>query len=533
MKLAGALLLLLSFTARAAEVTETFSTRDKMISGGTAIWNHALGVVHSTLVVNGYTGAATPDTAVDVGDGSDGAFIPARYAEFDEGDPTDNIILLNTNRFPVLQVTTFLLEENWILEPTGDNPLRIRSLSDVIIRGEIWCHGHDGEPPSGATGGGGGEGRCGGADGGDGGDTGQPGQDGDDSAAPVTGGAGGSANGGGAGMGGGGGGSWNTANAPGDGPTFVNLTGGQDPGERGTSNNDPEFDIITLGGLWAAGAGGGGGGAGSTGPGGGGGGGGGMVIIHTVRDFEIGSATDNTIGFIYAHGGDGADSTGNGGGGAGGGGGSVQVFAGGFLRMYSNSGLAAGQAVGGRNPAPNAAAAGGSGRNWWTSRFYSGLGFIDPAENLPVIPGDFAKFSTASESVESGIYDLANTLADVTAVAPSPASGDFTILFRGSNDGFASDDTGWTSSLAALSSKRYVRFHFTVRNSVATSPVLLDSLTFVYTPGTRGEFEFKSAAGCFRVDDSRGGGSNGSWLLLFPVILLLRIRWQAYRCGTW
>jgi len=519
MILARALFLLMCLNARAAEVTESFTSRSQL-AGGTAIWNQTLGVVHSTIVVNGYTGGATPDITLNVGDGSDGAFIPSRYAEFsDNGDISGNIIRINTNIYPVLNVTYFLLEDDWFLEPVGDNPLFIRSLSDVVVRGEIWCHGKDGSASSGGAGGAGGEGRCGGADGGSGGDAGQPGADGGDAAAPVTGGAGGSANGAGAGLGGGGAGSWNTANPPGDAPTFANSTGGQDPGERGDSNNDPEFDIIGTGGAWATGAGGGGGGSGNAGAGGGGGGGGGMVIIHTVRDFELGSSTDNTIGFIFAQGGDGADSAGNGGPGAGGGGGSVQVFAGNRIRMYNNSG-ASGRAVGGLNPG---AAAGGSGRNFYTSRIFNGPGFYFPGENAPVVAGDYAKYSTASEYVESGVYDLRNTLADVTSVLPSPASGDFTLSWRGSSDGFASDDTGWTTSLAALSGKRYVRFRFAVQNSVALTPVYLDSITFTYTPGTRAEFEFKSAAGCARVDGIRGGGA-GSWLLLLPLMVLVLTR---------
>ncbi len=514
---------LMCWSAGAAEVRENFTTLDQF-AGGTAVWNQALGVVHSKLRVLNYTGAAPPPVEVDVGDGSDGAFIQSRYSRFSQnGDLTGNIIRLNTLVHPELNVTNFILEDGWFLEPFGNNPLVIRSLSDVIVRGEIWCHGHPGQVPVGAVGGIAGESRCGGARGGDGGGTGIDGSDGGNSTAPVTGGRGGTANGGGAGMGGGGGGSWNLTSLAGHGPGSTGVAAS--PGVRGSSNSDPEFDILGSG---AGGAGGGGGGSGSTGPGGGGGGGGGVVIIHTVRDFELGSSGNPLIGFIYASGGDGADSTGNGGGGAGGGGGSVQVFAGGTIRMYSNSGPGGGQALGGRNPAPNVAAAGGIGRNWYTSVAYSGVGFYDPSEEAPVLPGDNVKFAVAPQFVESGSYDLLNTLAEVTAVTTSPASGDFSLEWRGSSDDFSSDDTGWSTSLAVLNSKRFVKFRFTVTTSVATVPVFLESIIITYAPGTRQEFEFKSAAGCARV----GSGGSSPWNLAFlilPLILLVagrRLKWK-------
>lgn len=506
-----------TFFSEAAQVSEAFSSRAQMVSA-TAIWNQALGVVHPTLKVTGYTGGATPDVAVNVGDGSHGAFVQSRYTSFSvNGDTTGNIIQLDTTVYPELKVTEFVLESGWTLVPVGGNPLVIRSLSDVKIRGEIWCHGQDGSASSGATGGAGGSGRCGGAAGGAGGNTGLSGIDGGDSTAPVTGGLGGTANGGGAGIGGGGGGAWNLTSLAGNGPGFTGVPGSG--GERGTSSSDPEFDTL------AAGAGGGGGGAGSAGAGGGGGGGGGLVIIHAVRDFELGSSTDPNVGYIFASGGNGADSAGNGGGGGGGGGGSVQIFAGGVIRMYNvNTGMAAGRALGGQNPAPNVAASGGSGRNWYTSVSFSGGGFYDPAEEAPVIPGDFAEFSTAAQTVESGSYDLLNTLADVTSITTTPASADFALQWKGSSDNFASDDTGWSSSTAVLAQKRYVKFRFTVTNSSATAPTFLDAVTVSYAPGTRELFDFKSAAGCGAVN---GGGSPWNLLWIFwPMLLMLAYRFR-------
>ncbi len=506
-------------TAHAADVREDFSTIEQS-AGGTAVWNQALGVVHAKLRVLNYTGAAPPPVEMDVGDGSDGAFVQSRYVEFSmNGDVSGNIIRLDTSGNRELHVTNFVLEDGWVLEPVGTSPLVIRSLSNVLVRGQIWCQGRDGQAPVGGVGGVAGDGRCGGANGGAGGDTGLPGANGGDTTAPVKGGVGGSANGGGAGMGGGGGGSWNTTSLAGNGPgsTGVALS----PGAGGASSSDPEFDTI------AGGAGGGGGGAGSTGPGGGAGGGGGVVIIHTVRDFELGSSTNNLIGFIFANGGNGADSTGNGGGGAGGGGGSVQVFAGGTIRMYSNSGVGAGQALGGRNLAPSVAAAGGIGRNWYTSISYSGLGYYDPSEDAPVLPGNNVNFAVAAQYVESKSYDLLNTLAEVTSVSTSPASSDFALQWSGSNDNFAGDDTGWSSSLSVLNSKRFVKFRFTVTTSVSTTPVFLDSVTINYVPGTRKDFEFKSAAGCARIGGAGEGPATNFLLLIFPMLILLGIRRRA------
>lgn len=516
MKPAG-VLLLIGLHAHAAQLAETFSTTTQK-SAGTAIWNTALGAIHPSLYVTGYTGGVTPNVAMNIGDGRDGAFVRSRYAEFSQnGDLSGNIIRLSSSE---LNVTYFELEDGWFLEPVNNTALTIRSLTDVKIIGQIWCHGRNGSPDDGAGGGGaGGAGRCGGAAGGDGGDTGQPGQDGLDSTAPVTGGAGGSANGAGAGQDGGGGGAWNDNNLslPENAPGFTNPTGGQDPGERGAVFNDPEFDDVVAGG-----AGGGGGGAGSTAAGGGGGGGGGVVIIHAGRNVDLGWASDPMDGFIYASGGSGGNSTGNGGDGAGGGGGSVQIFAAGTLTIHNNSGVGASQAVGGTGTAR-----GGAGRNWLTGTSYVATGgFYDPLENSPVVPGDYVKYSTDPEYIETKSYDLGNTRSEVTAVTMSPASADFTLQWRGSNDDFASDDTGWSTNLAVLSQKRFIKFRFTIDSSSATAPTMLDSITLEYTPGRITRFEFESAAGCGRVSGSGGASTrSATWLLLLGAAgLLWRLR---------
>lgn len=507
------LFLFMTELSLAATVSEDFSTRNQRASG-TAVWNQALGTVHPTLRVTNYTAGSPPPVLMNVGDGSDGAFVESRYAEFSKnGDISGNKIRLDLSSPRELNVTEFYLAEGWVLEPEGDNPLVIRSLSTVKILGEIWCHGGSGSASSGAFGGAGGQGRCGGADGGKGGDAGGDGDDGGDSTAPVTGGRGGNFTGG-ASVGGGGGGSWNTTSLAGNGQNFSGTPG--DPGERGTSSSDPEFDTL------AGGAGGGGGGAGTAGAGGGGGAGGGLVIIQSVGDFELGSSTNANIGYIFANGGNGADSAGNGGPGAGGGGGSVQVFSGGTIRIYNtNTGLAASQAVGGQNPAPTVGAAGGTGRSWFSSVAYSSAGFYDPSEQAPVVPGNNVVYSTAAETAISKAYDLRGTLADVLSISTSPTSADFAIEWAGSSDNFVSDDTGFTNSLAALQGKRYVKFKFTVTNSVPTAPTSLTAIDISYAPGSREDFAFKAAAGCGRVEETKNGGW---WLIFLPILTLFSIR---------
>lgn len=498
---------LFSLLASAEVVVEDFSTRTRLDSGS-AVWNQALGVLHPTLQITNYNGA-NPPLPMNVGTGSEGSFEPSTYSQF--GTVVGNTLYIDTDDadLRVIEVTSFLLEENWVLEPTGSRELIIRSLSDVVIRGEIWCHGQD------AVGQIGGEGRCGGKRGGDGGNAGLAGDDGEDSTAPVTGGMGGA--GGVANRGGGGGGSWNLTSLPANGTGFAGGAGApEEPGERGVSSSDPTFT------NFAGGAGGGGGGGGTAGVnnGGGGGGGGGVVYIEAARDFVLGSLADPLIGFIYANGGNGSDQTGDGGPGAGGGGGGVFVAVGGTIYIHNNSGVAGSQAVGGRNPAPIVGAAGGIGRSFFSSIGYSSLGFYDPSEELPVGPGTVEFVGPTMQDITSKSFDLGNTLAEVTALTPSPASGDFTIYVAGSNDDFASDDTGFTTDLTMMLNKRYLKFKVEIRNSTPAAPTMMTSLTVSYTPGLREKFDFK-AAGCGRVDTSLGGGM---WLLLLPLILLLALR---------
>ncbi|MGE0527573.1 MAG: hypothetical protein AB7P49_10955 [Bdellovibrionales bacterium] len=501
------LLLWLPFAVSAAEleVREDFSTRDRLESA-TAIWNQALGAIHPTLQVMNFMVGFTP-RALDVGDGSDGAFEPSSYGTFSQnGDLSGNVIRLDLTEFPELKVTRFELAAGWRLEPIGNAPLVIRSLSDVLIRGEIWCQGHDGEDASGGTAGSGGEGRCGGARGGDGGEVGQSGTDGADSTAPVTGGQGGNFTGGAA-VGGGGGGSWNTTSGPGNG---ANATGAG--GSAGTSDDGSEFLTI------AGGAGGAGGSGTGAAAGAGGGGGGGTVIVHAVRDFDLGEAPVSATGFIYVYGGVGGSSNTTGGPGGGGGGGSVQVFVGRTINIYNNDGGGASRADGGTagtNAVPASGGLGGLGRSWFSSVNYNGIGFYTPAEDN-ITPGN-VEFSASTQNVVLKGIDLASTRPTLLAIAPTPASADFTTEFAGSSDGFVSDDTGWTSDLGAIQNKRYVKLRLSITTSNVNTPTMLEAVSVNYTPFERDHFNFK-AAGCGRVFHPDDNPSAGFWLALFLLL---------------
>lgn len=503
------LALFISTSAFGAELSETFSTRNSFVTGD-AVWNQALGKIHPSLQVMNY-GTGT-GKAFDVGDGSHGDFDVATYANFSVGgDVSGNIIRLDLATYPILKVTKFHLAPGWRIEPVGDQPVVIYSLTTVSIEGEIHCEGEDGTNSTGVTAGVGGQGRCGGADGGNGGAAGANGANGADINGSVTGGGGGHFTGGAA-VGGGGGGGWNTTSAPG------NAVGGSvaNGGMGGTPAFEPEF-VNQLGGA------GGGGGSGTPAvPGAGGGGGGGVVIIHAVGDVDIGTSPASVTGFIFANGGKGGTSSTTGGPGGGGGGGGVKVFTGGSLNIWNTDAAGASQAeagAGGTNSLAVAAANGGTGRSWMTSVTFTLVGYYTPAEQAPLQVGN-VEFSNAFQTVETAAVDLMATKVSIDSLVTSPVSGDFTFKAAGSDDNFATDDTGWTSNTSLLANKRYVKFQLTIHTSNVNSPTMIDSATLTYTALQREDFKLE-AAGCGHV--SRGGG--GAWPLagVFVILFALRI----------
>lgn len=525
---AALLILLFSMSAGAAELSETFSTRDNYASG-TAIWNQALGKVHPSLQVEDYDDGSTGNTvppaplAVDVGDGSHGVFNITTYANFSVGgNLAGNVIRLDTSVYPILKVTSFHLEDGWFLEPVGSNPLIIYSLSDIRIEGEIWCHGEVGGTPLGSVPGAGGIGRCGGARGGDGGSGGgtpAAGSNGQSPNGAITGGGGGTGT---AGMSAGGGGSWDAHGG------FI-ATAGSTGGGAGTSSNDAMFT------NYYGGA-GGGGGAGFNGGGGGagGGGGGGTVILHAVGDINIGEAPASSNGLIKAYGGDGGSSSSNGGAGGGGGGGGVLAFSGGTINLYNNvaaNASDAGRGTGGTNASAATGGLGGSGRSWFMAPSpanYNFVGFYQPAEQTPIdTTNGKVLFNAASQNVISRVFEIQSNFATFNSVTATPSSGDFVIAIAGSDDNFGNDDTGFTTDFSLLTNKRSFKFRVTVTTSNAVSPTMLDALTISYTPGLREKFEMK-AAGCGRID-AGGGGPNGVFMLLPCMIALVVILAMRFR----
>ncbi len=513
--LIGGLIVFYSWSLVAADVTFDFSD-DSRIESSSLVVNTALGVLHSTLVVKNYNNPNEFD--MPVGDGRHGPFNATTYQNFSvNGDVTGNRILIDVDEYPILQVTDFDLQQGWRIEVAGDGPLIIYSLKDVKIAGEIWCHGEDGTNAVGATPGMGGIGRCGGGNGGDGGAPSQDGTDGENTDALVTGGQAGNFTGGAA-VSGGGGGSWNTSSPSGPG---TNASGAG--GTQGTSTMDAEFTTI------AGGAGGGGGSGTATDAGAGGGGGGGTVIIHAVGDFYLGALPSSNFGRILASGGAGGDSNVLGGAGGGGGGGSVRVFVGGDMEMLNTVGSGAGVAqpgLGGTNSNTDNGGNGGPGRNWYSSTIggYNtilggGGGYYTPGEQ-GIAPGD-VQFTTVTQTTETISLDLQNTKPVINSVTLSPASADFSFEVKGSEDDFLNDDTGWTTDLSQLMGKRYIKARFSITNSSASNPAMIDSVSINFTPGIKNQYDF-AATSCGRVETPQS--PTGLLLLLMPLLLIFSLR---------
>lgn len=520
--------LLWALQAESATLNETFASRSTRASGS-AIWNQALGKVHPSLQVMNYKAGFTP-IEVLVGDGHDGTFDISTYARFSVGgNLAGNIIRFDTDTFFPLEVTSFKLESGWTIEPQGANPLVIYSLSDVLIEGTIACQGGNGTAASGTTPGLGGTGRCGGGNGGGGGvrvagvggDGGPgvsphasvlPGEPGLYNSTPAT-----------PAVSGGGGGAWSSA------PTDGALAGAFGGG-AGQSFPDAEFSV-------EAGGAGGGGGAWTTnfggGAGSGGGAGGGAVIIHAVRDVNLGSPTDNTVGLINVNGGQGGGiGTSLGGAGGGGGGGSVKVFAGGTINIYNDtepSGASqANSGTGGTNSSANNGGNGGPGRSWYISNQYNGVGFYTPVEQAPLVPGVGAvEYNPAAQSVESSSFDLAATFTKINSLTLSPSSSEFKFEVAGSADNFVSDNTGFTENVDLISNKRYLKFRITLTGGDVNNPNMVDTATISYLAGQREDFVLQ-AAGCGRVTKSSSGFGDGlAFALVF--LFLATLKFQAQR----
>ncbi|MFN7824900.1 MAG: hypothetical protein ACK5P6_06025 [Pseudobdellovibrionaceae bacterium] len=532
--------------AQSVSLSESFTSSSKK-SSSSLIWNNGLGTLHPPMIVDDYqvSFGAFQDATVEFGDGRHGEFGLSTFENF--GTVVGSTIYLDTSTYPFLYVTRFELPAGYDLVPTGNQPLRIHSLADVIVNGRILCSGSAGASPSGAgrtNSGTGGLGACGGGDGGAGG---APfvfgsagsgnGQAGTTRNAFVTAGAGGvyagaGGTGFGTGSGGGGGGAFSSlgSSAPGDNGTH--STGGA----SGSNLIDDAF--VNAGG--GAGGGGGSGNGGTVTPtspeaGAGGGAGGGVIEIFAVRHLEVGAA-----GHILAVGGNGGSSVGLGGPGGAGGGGSIRIWVGGEIRLYNNS--VNPRAIDARRGTPGAVGAvdGGSG---YDGRVWLDLGnvIVNPTNYYPVEGATLTalgqyRFLTTLLEAETKAYDLRSTLPDVTAMTVNPGSGDISVQFQAALKDDFSDGTGWLplTSYDQLDRKRFVKFKFSLTNSSPTNPTMIQDLQVDYVPGTQTQFDFQGS-GCGTISTPPAAeDSSRAWfflLLLIPlgVLTFLRLRlWSSH-----
>ncbi len=520
----------LSPVARAETLTIPFNSTGK-IESHTAVVNLFSNSLHSPLIVSGIqvTGPSTPySQTFDIGDGHLGPFNAQTYLKFHSGTyNNDQVIRIDTDVYPALDVTAFELDAGWTLRPKGSKPLIIHSQSDIVVNGTIECSGSQGSDfnaditQSSA----GGAGICGGGDGGRGGSVSETPQNG---AVLVTGstmtaGQFGPATG----DGGGGGGAFSqpASNAT-DGSVFG---GGGSAGSAGLNQQDDAFTLL------GGGAGGGGGAMYNTpgdevnfSTGGGGGAGGGVIVMNAFGNVTVGAS-----GNVLANGGNGGGVSGTvkGGAGGGGGGGSILMFAGGII---DNSGtITALEGAGGASAGGGTGGTGGRGRTWLTDKNGVPTGNVEDPVNLLVTPGT-VQFALGEYQVVSTLFDSENTLTTFNS-----ASLDFTLSgasnvaldMAAEKSSFAAADSVWTSSadLSSLQKMRYFRFKITLNNQSSTDPVQVRSVSVTYSPGTQNDFKF-SPQGCGTValkGSSYGHKKENSmviFLLLIPLLLAACLR---------
>lgn len=493
---------LIQYQAFALVITEDFSTTTNKDSA-TAVWNQALGFVHPTLEIDFQkVGPINLNQAVSVSDGSEGAFSLATYANF--GSVVGFDITIDASIHPILKVTSFTLDSGYTLTSIN-GPLVIHSLSTVLINGTIQCSGQAGNAAVGATGGAGGLGRCGGFAGGAGGNAGANGQAGLQPAALPA----GRGNGGFTGAtGGGGGGGCSFSNDA----LVAGTSAGGAGGASGTCVNDAELLNVV------GSAGGGGGGSSGAEGGGGGGAGGGVVVIHAV-----GNITISTTGIILAKGGAGGGANTGGSGGAGGGG-TIKLHTPGAISLEGpfGAGGSCADAVGATSPLPGAGVGRGAnsstGRTWLASPSITGASFEDPGTLL--LTAGNPKYVITAQKVTTKSLDTRNSSPTFNSIASSPVTGDVSFEVAGSNDNFATDDTGWLNStlLSSLNTKRYVKFRMTLTNSNATTPTQITSVSVDYTSAFKEDFIFKS--GCGLIKNNSPKNPLNLFLVIFSLMMI-------------
>ena len=136
--------------AFAGTLTVNFSSTSQIISNS-AVLNMTNTQLRPPYKVKGWdlNGSAPPpqNKNFDVGDGSLGVFDNTTYNNFDQdGDPSNNIIQLNTNDYPNgYSFSQFTLDAGITLKPEGSQPLILKVLGDVSVSGTIDCSGNSGE----------------------------------------------------------------------------------------------------------------------------------------------------------------------------------------------------------------------------------------------------------------------------------------------------------------------------------------------------------------------------------------------------
>lgn len=490
-------------------LAESFSTTTNKDTS-TAIWNSELGVIHPTLSIDYQVTNGGPilnqSVMASTDDGSDGPFELATYANF--GSVVGNLITIDASIRPVLKVSRFTLDSSYTLTSIN-GPLVIRSLTTIVINGTIQCSGNNGSAASGASGGAGGAGRCGGQSGAAGGNATANGTAGSAPAELPSGGGGGGTTGA-TGAGGGGGCSFT------NGVSIAGTNASAAGGSAGTCVTDHDF--INL-----KGSAGGGGGAGSTTEGGGGGGaGGGVVVIHA-----IGNITISATGLVLAKGGNGGSAN-TGGGGGGGGGGSIKILSPGTITLTGAIDPCA-DASNGVGPTPGASAGkggnGSSGRTWLMAPTFTGASYELPVSVL--WSTGTLKYATAAQNVVTKSLDTSNSSPTYTSITSDPVTSEVAFEVSGSNDNFASDNTGWLSStsISSLNTKRYVKFRMTLTNTNATTPTQVTSVSLNYTPtasstGTdvyKQDFQFKS--GCGRISAEQNTNTSTKTVLYLMLLI--------------
>lgn len=529
------LVLLFSSSVQALELRQSFENLSEKESS-TLVWNSELGELHPPLFVKGYFDTALANRNFDIGDGSHGPFELNTYSNFSSNiDSVNKIIYLDTEQFTELRVTRFELAAGWTLRPVGENPLIIRSLTNIVVYGSVNCSGENGasiaSPNSVVRRGG--LAHCGSGAGGNGGtvsSTAQAGSNGGDiitdgvapgTDGPTAGGAGAHA---GNGVGGGGGGAYQEF-----GIGFTDPSAGAGVGGGSVGEMAPDHSFTYEGG----GFGGGGGDYSADSAGGGGGAGGGMIFMFAQGYIDV-----HLGGQVLADGGNGGGGDGNGGtslltagGGGGGGGGSILMFAGKDVRLAGTVRAEAG--LGGDDDG-EAGGRGADGRTWLvgSSGFSQSLGadpFIleHPDYQLGAVGAVRYRTDTEFEAISKS-FDLLNTKPDVTALhKDSDQPGASQVIVEWSSGNYASfTPVQWNSASTPLTGERYLRYRVRIDNQDEVTPAKIRSMSLFYTPYSQEEFEF--AGGCGLVK-SEGPLDFGSILGLMFILLAPIAYWGWFR----